>query len=385
MIYSHTNFSLEMTSATPSHVLDKISFPTWKELFVSIIHDFCAQKNVESACYIRAANESFKLLGSMRPQLQENCLKFIPSVAYTQMAGLCSKPEYLDDIKPLHLDFGSIKFGVNEFYSVFDIRENDHVIVDPRIEEVLGIRPSQFSFRALSGADPDSPLFHPEDLNHAVRSAIVCYFMVNFPGFEWVAHRDFYRARFRVSTAHSSLQELRDLEYVMLEKRSYMLVDQMTGKGNSPMRHLNRWTVYEPHEFNGIQPYLSSTPFQTKFRNLMFYVLNAHLVGLSVKSVYLLNQRIQYDRNKSIANHVNEQIAHYHSLRYEFTENQIGDAFAKTIRGNVAQAVRYWEGLETKPEVQSDLDALHYAKRLCLVPMPPLLQDLIVQNVCIGD
>lgn len=64
-------------------------------------------------------------------------------------------------------------------------------------------------------------------------------------------------------------------------------------------------------------------------------------------------------------------------------EQQVADCFAKTIRPKVESAFNRWDFRSSSGliRINSDTEAVQYAKRLGLLPIPPLIKDLLFEMV----
>ena len=236
----------------------------------------------------------------------------------------------------------------------------------------------------MCGLEPDNPLHHPEDVNHAIRFALIAYMILGLPDFEWKAHRDYYRARFRIGTSKSTNPSIRNKEYVMVEKRAYLSHNYVLESDFVPTRHFDRWIVYDASEFDGIKPYFSSDTFQSEFRNAYWYLLHAYLIGISPKYLIILNERLQNDRNKTIAASLSKKLADYARVNFTYDEMQIGYYFSKTIRPKLSEAMIVWDKQRANYIVGSDQEAVDTAKKLGLLPIPERVRELIYRNVMQG-
>lgn len=358
----------------------KISFPTWKSLVIKISEEYETIVGIKDNSLSKRCLEILKQLDKFNPEIQGNSIEFIPSHAYDLTSKSQASHKTGENVSDVIKQIEALSLGNNEFYTLFDVSKNEHIKVDEKVKEYLGIDPSQFNVASLSGQNPENPLFHPQDLFHYVRCGIVTYYVVTLPGFAWPANKDFYRSRFRVSTAGSKNEIIKNLNYVTLEKKAYLCHDQKTEDLFIPTLHLIRWTVLEQIEFDGIEPYFSSDPIQAKYRNLLFYLFNAYLVGLSPKYTAILSVSLDCDRNKDIAQKLNTAIHSRNGLNPEFDEKQIADCFTKSIRPKMTQAIGYWERNIANTNIDSDHAAKQAAKSLSLLPMPAQIFD----ELCFG-
>jgi hypothetical protein len=108
------------------------------------------------------------------------------------------------------------------------------------------------------------------------------------------------------------------MEYVMVEKRCYLCHDSSADHTLKPTMHLDRWTVLDSTKHHFVQPQFVTSPNQSMMMNAMLYLLNCMLIGLQPKYIMFLNERIETDRNKAIANGVSEKNATTQRLKTRF-------------------------------------------------------------------
>jgi hypothetical protein len=377
--------TLSLDSSTRENNLEskegKVVFPTWKSITKIVLDDYLKQASTDTSKLPERIKRIAKLLDQIRPKVMTENATFIPELAYSQIMQSGCLFSTNQDISKTDFIHGHSQLGANEFYAIFDVKSNEYTEVDPKIEEVLGIKQNQLTIAAISGLDPKCPLFHPDDVNHLIRSAIVGYLVTSLEGFEWKAHNDFYRAKFRVSTSMSTIPEIRNQEYVMIEKRVYMTHDHNSSHNFLPTQHFDRWTIYDQAEFNGISPYFSSDPIQTRFRNLFWYLFHVQLLGLSPKTLLILDERTRNDRNKAIASALNNAAKKLSNAELNYNEVQIGDCFVKTIRPKIEKAFSQWNKQTHLPTVNSDIKAVELAQKLCILPLPAEIKELILKNI----
>jgi hypothetical protein len=359
----------------------KLQFPSWRSVLNNLVSEMIETNENPCQGLEEKCSYLFGIIESRRNELIREPLLNIADIAREVI--ISSSGIYLEALKieELRESLDNSEFGSNEFYSVFDALKYNHTIVDDRIRNVLGIHPDDFSVRALFGADPLNPLYHPHDYLHLIRCSAVGYMVLGLPGFVWKSHKDFYRTRFRVGTVASSIEAIKDLRYVTMEMRAYMGHDRYKTNNLIPSLHLNRWTVFLESEFDGIRPYFSSDPYQTTFMNAIWYVLNAAMLDIPTKFACILEERRHVDRNKAVANRMNEKVIRHSEVKFEFDERQIADCFSKTIRQKIAASINEWEKREKEVHIISDQEAVYFAQQLSLVPMPQKVNDIIYRGL----
>ncbi len=358
----------------------RIDYPSWKSIIDSTIRLFEIATNQDAASMRKVCDEHIILIDKIRKVIQEKISEFHPILAYEISSQTACRTANSASIEETMAILNKLKLNSNEFYSVFDASLKDQIIVDERIREILGIEPEQFRMKALLGFDPDNPLFHPDDLFHSIRFGTIAYMVLSIPHLEFKPYVDFYRARFRVGTKASKITEIKNLEYVMLEKRAYMIEDRKVGSPIA-MQILYRWSVYAEDDFDGIKTYFVSDPLRSTYLHELWYLFHAYLLGISPKFILMLDARRNYDRNKAIALYMNEQIEKHTGIKSGLDEGQVADCFAKTIRPKIAEAITIWEKREKDLVISSDQEAVSYAKRLGLLPIPKRVLEMMYSNV----
>jgi hypothetical protein len=359
----------------------KLNYASWKTLLIALTNEYEEQIPNPTGRLAKKVLDYCKLIDNSRDKIITDGVRYYPEVAYESIIKGSGKYTAGVSVDKIMSSIDSVELGSNEFYSVFDAVCNEHVLIDSKMQQVLGIPQEKFTMRALCGMDPDNPLHHPEDANHALRFALIAYLILGLPDFEWKAHKDYYRARFRIGTSQSLDPVTRKAGYVMVEKRAYLSHDYVQTEDFLPTRHFDRWIVYDASEFDGIKPYFSSDPLQSEFRNCYWFLLHAYLIGLSPKYLLLLNERIGHDRNKSVALALNRKAAPYLKTKTAFDEIQIGNYFAKTIRPKLSEAMVIWNKQKANFSISSDQEAVDMAKKLGLLPLPEKIEDLILRHI----
>jgi hypothetical protein len=274
----------------------------------------------------------------------------------------------------------ALPIGANEFYTLFEVKENEYTIVDPRISEVLGVYPSDFNFLGILGVKPSALQIHHADLCHLSRSALIAYMVICTPGFKWKAMHDYYRARARVNVSQSRIKEIQEVSWLTLEKEVYMGHHETKEKNFIPVYHFKRWKVYPESEYIGTKPYFGGDPYQSKFRNAYWYLLHAYMLDIPVKFILFLHERQTKDRHKAIAMSINKELRNHHNFKTELDEGQVADCFAKTIRQRIGEAMTKWENRIEPLVIVSDIEATTCAQTLCLLPIPQLVLEMIFKH-----
>lgn len=370
-----------MTDQIKTETKIRIEYPNWSELLYSITKQFSKNQIYFSDETLPRIQFYQKEMAKFRDEFRISPLNIMSNFAH----GLANSssdvfqpgPSLIDAIRNIE----SLDMGSNEFFTLFDIAKNEYVSVDERIEDVLGYKPEQFSLMGMLGIKPDCLKLQPQDAMHMARAAFVAYMVSCIPGFKWRIMKDFYRARTRIYVHDSRIPEIRDMQVMTLEKKVYISFGDDDSGDYIPTHHLKKWTVYDESEYSGTCPYFGSDPYQSTYRNAYWYLLHAFLLEMPVKFVLLLHERQFKDRYKAIAQSFNEHLGQYNGEADYMDEGQVADCFAKTIRPRIAELVNVWENREVPITITSDQEALDYAKRMGLLPIPKKVVELMYGGV----
>lgn len=365
-----------MTERTYSlRVGDRLIFPSWKSLF-SALYETEEGKILNSEEGRAMIDSILAKIESLRDRNDA----FHPELAMQLLAD--AKAEYRPGlpINDVRESIDRLFLGSNEFYSIYDIPSASNLFVSDRVEQVLGVCKDQFTPLNMYGLVPGG-LHHPHDVLHVLRWGNIAYIVLGIPGFVFRANDDHYLIRHRISTKTSKIKELRDRGFVVLEKRCYLAHDTMTGDALKPSLHLDKWTMLEATKLNYVHPMFVTSPNQSMIMNAVMYMLNATMLNFPVKFLLLMSERMEHDRNKAVANKVCEKIGYYAGFQTDMDDQKVADCFAKTIRSKMTELINTWEIYDEKVGVNTDSEAVKAAMRLGLLPVPPLVEQLIYKGI----
>lgn len=366
-----------MTDKTYSaRVGEKLIYPTWKSLLLELPHTK-EGKNVGLSESRNALEDTLMKVDAIR---RKNA-GFSPELVQQLMQNARANYHKGIPIEEIKRGLDEIQLGTNEFYTIYDIQKARYTYVSERVGNVLGISPDSFSVDRMYAMLPDGGLHHPEDVHHILRWGNLAYAVTGIPGFHFRANDDHYLVRHRMSTATSNRPEIRELEYVLVEKRCYLCHVEGEGDDLQPSMHLDRWTVLNNVRNHYVRPHFVTSPDQSLLMNGTLYFLNALLIGIPVKYVMLLNERQEFDRNKAIANSINEKIKHYSGVQADLDDKNVADCFSKTIRSRVRDALNTWLPADKEHRVQTDTDAVRGVMKLGILPVPPIAEQLMYSSV----
>jgi hypothetical protein len=358
---------------------NKLAFPTWRSILIESTEKARQQSPEEFEPEFRNYEGVFKKLNLVESVIKTsdpvNLILFLSEADASYQAKL--------DFDTVFDHFRSISVRPNEFYAVFDLYKFRHAEVDIKIKELLGIKPEDFTLRAMAGWEPDNPLYHPLDNNHVLRWASIAYFMFTLRLFKWTSMQDQYRVRFRVGTAKSEIEEIQKANYVALEKLCFLFYDDTNDGSTKPIYHFDKWLVFDQGEFDFVKPSWLSSANRQSHLNTFLYLVNAYLLNIPIFYLLILDERCKFDRNKQVAAEMNQKINRISKIEAEIEEQQIADCLAKTIRNRIAEAMNLWDKRdhENKISIQSDIDAVKYAKTLGLLPIPEAVSTCIYKQI----
>jgi|JI10StandDraft_1071094.scaffolds.fasta_scaffold269931_1 hypothetical protein len=353
-------------------------YPSWKSTIYALVNSFESTRNGKGVS-VKEIEQRLAMLDLVKKSIK----KFHPSQIIEMLAQKGGPELPPNRFNELLEQFQRICIAENQFYTIYDVKLGWHSIIDSKIESALGIKADQFSLQAMAGMDDKNPLYHPEDVNHMNRWACISYMLISFPGFEWNTLSDYYYVSHRVGTQSSMDESIRNRGYVMLEKRCYPLFGFDNSSQLKLAYHFDQWSVLDASGFDYVKPHWVTTSNQSELLNALFYLHNAYLMDVSPKHLLMLNEKIRFDRNKAIANILNEKIKRLSNYDANLDEIQLGNAFAKTIRHKISCAMNVWDKrvADNLVDITSDQEAVHYAKVLGLLPLPKIVEELIASNV----
>jgi hypothetical protein len=368
---------MKMTDRTYSpRVGDKLMYPTWKSLILQL--PFTKEgRNVG----LTQDHEFLMKLMDKIAVIHKNRDGFFPELAksfVSEAKGSYHPGKPIEEVKELMDNFN---FGTNEFHTIYDIPSASYTYVSDRVYSILGIRPENFNVQRLYSLMKEGGLHHPLDVYHTMRWGNLAYIVLGIPGFIFRANDDHYLIRYRLDTSISECAEIRDMKYVMVEKRCYLCHDSSADHQLKPTMHLDRWTVLDSTKHHFIQPQFVTSPNQSIVMNAMMYLLNCMLIGLQPKYVMFMNERIETDRNKAIALSVSEKMQEHSGLKPDLMEKTVADCFSKSIRIRIAEALDTWEPSPQKHVINADSDAVKGAYKLGLLPIPPMVEKLMYSSI----
>ena len=353
--------------------ISKIQFPDWQEISYQTIKSRCQEINQDHLEYSRIFLEKSEKIKS---------IGFGDHIAQTMQLALdldCFNQNEVNNYNKVNLN-AQIE-EINEFYSVFELNKGEFTEVDSKIIEVLGIEPNDFSILNLFAINQNSTLYHPEDVSQVIRWAGIAYAVLGFPGIEIHPNREYYKVSFRLRTSSSKLEYLRKKETVVLEKKCFLKISGAIEDFKFPRYHFDKWNVFPSDNFEFVQPYFVSNNSQSEILNTLAFLMNAYLLDISPKYLLMLDARRKFDRNKEIANCINSNLERITNTDFKFTENQIADYFAKTIRAKITQMAKKWDKINDYGTVVSEQQAINIAQKFGLLPIPENIAKDIFLNI----
>jgi len=226
-------------------------------------------------------------------------------------------------------------------------------------------------------------LFHPKDQYHIQRWFSIAYYLLSTNLFNWNSVHCRLRIRARLKTQQSNLT-LSKNEFVGIERTCTIHVSQT---GNRPVLQTEQCQIIPYGEFHYVEISWIASPEVQEYLTDFTYLVNAYLLRIPVSQILMLESKAKNERYKAVARKMNSRIAVYAGFEAELDEHQIADTFGKTIRKRIGEAINQWD-FRSKDQcvnVTSDTEAVHYARKLGLLPIPRNIKRLAFRNIMPAD
>ena len=266
-----------------------------------------------------------------------------------------------------------------EFQLAIDYEGNVFPYSD--VTQTLGLTDAQLqSMWNQCGGDS---LFHPKDQYHLQRWFSIAYYLLSLNLFNWKAVNCRLRIRARLRTHHSDIS-LHKNEYVGIERNCTLHV---TEENNKPLLQTEQCQIIPYGEFHYVEVGWIASPEVQEFLTDFTYLVNAYLLRIPVAQILMLESKSKLERYKAIARKMNSRIAQYAGFDAELDEHQVADAFGKTIRKRMSEAINQWDfrTKEKSVNITSDAEAVHYARKLGLLPIPRNIKRLAFRDIMPAD
>lgn len=353
-----------------------VIYPDWNSLIGALVSGFGKTRQLHPQVVKKLTQSYARKIKIVQEQIQTE----LPVVAIGEL--MQGEGYYVSesDIQSVLEKVRATRLGQNEFYVVYDALERRFIYVDPAVNDVLGISESEFNLPALLGLHPEYNLSLPEDAAHKIRWAGIAYLILSLPGFTFTSLRDHYRVSVRIDTSRSRRPDLAEAGTALLTKQCYFVITESEEPSSFPRYHINRVNVYDSARFSYVHPHFDSDFIQGKYLNALAYLINASLIGIDPKFILMLDEKSRQERNKAVAESLNKKIETHTQLQKRYTENQVADCFAKTIRPKIESAINSWVKPAKAIRIESDSDAVEFARQLGLLPVNELVMQLILRN-----
>ena len=353
-----------METNSKNQVGQNLSFATWKELLVEYFKSIDNQ--IDVSLFLKAIDsrigEIHNLFENNNPEAAMRLMNsaegnYIPSNSYE---------EIIDFLK-------QYRIGNNQFYTVYDSAKNEYLFVDEKVSDYLKVSKDEFSIEWFLD-NSDKGFIHKEDFPHVIRWAGVAYAILSMPIFTFKVNQEYYKISFRPSSKISLGSGVQ-----LIEKKSYLAISDKDKNLCFPSLHFDIWTCLHANEEPVVKPVFVSDQNQTLKMNTLTYLLNAYLMGFPTKYLLMLDERRSTDRNKDVANELNRRLHEASNIISSFSEQSVGDTFAKTIRKKVTELNQIWSF--TRETSQSEPESITILKSLGLLPIPQNIKDLMYARV----
>jgi hypothetical protein len=352
-------------------------FPQWKGLFVQRAAEFAKDSGLDPNTVKRMVNSYAEKL----PDIKNRIIADAPVVIMSTLAksegeyeGSLSLPEVLSRIKQSSL-------SSNEFFVVYDVAEKRYTWVDPAIRTVLGIEPEKFTINSVVGVEPENNLCISEDSPHKVRWAGIAYLILSLPGVRFRSMEEQYSISIRIDTSFSTRSDLVQAGSAVLTKRCYFVFNNDSEKVGFPRYHVDKISIHDKSQFSYVKPSFESNFIQSDYFNTLGYLINCAIIDIDVKYVLMLEEKARQERNKAIAVAMNGYLKEFSKIEKEIPESHVADCFAKTIKAKVEESYNLWQIPANRVKIESDSDAVEYAKKLGIIPIPKNVKELMYKNI----
>lgn len=261
------------------------------------------------------------------------------------------------------------------------IDDNGNVTIHSDASTSLGLS-AGFLEQKWNQCGSDS-LFHPKDQFHLQRWFSIAYYLLSLNLFDWKAVNCRLRIRARLKTKQSDLSFSKN-EYVGVERTCALHVSE---DGSRPLLQSEQCQIIPYGEFHYVEVGWIASPEVQEYLTDFTYLINAYLIRIPVAQILMLEAKAKLERYKAIARKMNSRIEMYAGFEAGLDEHQIADAFGKTIRKRMSEAINQWDFRfkDNGVNISSDSEAVHYAKKLGLLPMPRNIKRLAFRNIMPAD
>lgn len=352
-------------------------FPEWKELILRLTSEFAEASELDHSVVKRIITAYAEKL----PNIKNKIRHAPPAVVMSTLAksegtyhGSLSLSEILEKIKQSVL-------SPNEFFVVYDVIEQRYTWVDSAIEKVLGIKPEEFTVGSIIGISPTKNLCVQEDSPHKIRWAGIAYLILSLPGLCFKSMEEQYAISIRINTNFSSRDDLVKAGSAVLTKKCHFVFNDESRVMGFPRYHVDKISIHDKSLFTYVRPSFESNFIQSEYINSLINLVNCAIIDIDTKYILMLEEKARQERNKAIAVAMNNHLKAFGNISKEIPESHVADCFAKTIKSKVEDAYNLWQLPTNRVTVESDSDAVEYAKRLGILPIPKKVKELMYRSI----
>jgi hypothetical protein len=331
--YSLRKLFFDNTHTT--HIADvRLAFPDWENLLETTLFTYWKATEKNTKVIRSRFNEvmgKLKYLHKVMLVGDAQMLEDLPMTGPPVISGIDGRPYHeklIDTIVQRYKD-------ENEFYAIYDNALQQYIYIDKRVNTILGITPGMFNKGLVKTIDGTTPLIHPLDLNHVFRFETLARLSMSLPFSQYINPGEHYILRYRMLTQKSSIAQLSKRGYTVVNKLCYAVNHPLGKLLQLPGFRVERYYVYSDDEIDHPTRTFVCGCERTTMLNHLSYLFNAYLLGIPAKYLCLLEERRTKDRNKAVANAMNEKLHAVMGLDHVFDEAQVANCFAKTIRPRV--------------------------------------------------
>jgi hypothetical protein len=353
-----------------------LSFPSWKQIISELLlfeSQFSPNLTMPVGQFLGQFIEKMDLI-------KEDIENKSASISLQMMIRAMANYQSNESLASLIEKKRNFESSRNEFQSIFNIEENRFEWISPNLTKVLGLNESEFSLNKLIGIGEESLIIN-EDLQHFVRWAGISYLLFSIPGFSFESNNDYQVVNFRIDPKKLPNTNLHRFSSLTLQKKSQLYI----GNGETlshgiPKYHFDTWSLFESVQNSYVKPNYVTNFHQSQLMNNLGYVINAILLDFPIKYLLILNERSRFDRNKLVANAINEKCKKYANVHALLDENKIGDTITKTIKPKLTTLAKKYCP-ELIDDIQGDLEAVTYACKCGLLPIPQGVEEIMYKCI----
>lgn len=263
----------------------------------------------------------------------------------------------------------------NQFATIYNYKYNKFSYVQSNINEILNLDPKKFTINAFTGLDPINKHYHPEDILHFFRYALLAYFLFALLGHGLDISKTCITLKFRMK-----IPSYNQGKYFTVHKQTSLIENSIDLSDFRVKNHLDIWNITDNtnnFDFVTINFQMEGTNRVIEL-NEFSSMFNAKLLGFSTKEIVILYYWYKFNDRKKIASHLNSQLD-----SNEFTAKKITDFIYKLstkIIKTYKENIIFHEIPIEEQKLISRKNALRYGLKLGLLSFDKTLIETILKS-----